>query len=353
MSRKSELPKRQHYVPQFLLRRFGTGKRDQVHVFDKWSGKEFVSAVRNVAAEGSFYNVPPSVVAHLWKLGRDAGVEGVEGEPPVLSFEPDLAKLEGRTAKAVERIVREESLAILSDEEKATIALFAAIQFVRTPQQRDMIVQLEAIMREQVMKVAAAMGRDPEKAAAQAGLAPQSPDMQAAAHLRHILDAPSFAPLLLAKHWVLLKSPPGHPLYIGDNPVTLYDNTPPEARRRFYGIGLGTPGSEVAIPLSPSLCLTMIAQDTVQRVRDDAHRRAELAARGIMPPLAAHVRAIVDAIESGTPALMAADHALHLNARQVRFATRFVYCSSARFDLAREMVRDDPEMRRGPRITTG
>jgi hypothetical protein len=352
MSSKSDLPKRQHYVPQFLLRRFGTGKRDQVHVFDKWSGREFVSAVRNAAAEGGFYNLPTSVVADLWKMGKDAGVEGVKGEPPVLSIEPDLAKLEGRAAKAVERIVREESLAVLDDEQKATIALFAAIQFVRTPQQRDVVVQLATIMREHVMKAATAMGRDPERAAAQAGLAPQSADMQAAAHLRHLLDAPSFAPLLLAKHWVLLKSPPGHPLYIGDNPVTLYDNTSREERRPFYGIGPGTPGSEVAIPLSPSLCLTMIAPDTIGRIRDMVRTRAELAARGIAPALPAHAHTLLDAIESGKPALMAADNASNMNSRQVRFATRFVYCSSPRFDLVREMIRDDPEMRRGPRIRT-
>ena len=33
------IAKVQHYVPQFLLRKFGNGKKDQLHVFDKQTGR--------------------------------------------------------------------------------------------------------------------------------------------------------------------------------------------------------------------------------------------------------------------------------------------------------------------------
>jgi hypothetical protein len=49
----------QHFVPQLLLRNFATGSRrnKQIWVFDKQTGKEFRTAVRNVATEGGFYDL--------------------------------------------------------------------------------------------------------------------------------------------------------------------------------------------------------------------------------------------------------------------------------------------------------
>jgi hypothetical protein len=353
MPARTELPKLQHYVPQFLLRRFGTGKKEQLHVFDKRSGKEFVSAVRNVAAERGYYNLPASVASQLWEAAKKAGLPALEGDPPTLSLEPGLANIESQTSKVIERIVREESIANLSANDRGTIALFAAIQFVRAPQHRAMMVQLEDVMRKHVEEMAQAMGRDPGQAAAQAGIPPRGADDHAATHLRHLIAAPQYAPLFLIKHWVLLKAPSGHHLYIGDNPVTLHDNTPPEQRLPFHGIGLGTPGSEVAMPLSSRLCLSMLAPDTAVRVRDTARKRRELAARGLLPPIPAPVSDLLDAVEHGVTANLMADNVTNLNARQVRFASRFVYSTDGRFDLVRQMIQDDPGMREGPRIESG
>ena len=337
-------------MPQFLLRRFGAGKKEQLHVFDKRTGKEFVSAVRNVAAERGYYNLPDSVASRLWEAAKKAGLPNLEGGPPTMSLEPGLANVESQTSKVIERIVREESIAGLSEDDRGILALFAAIQFVRAPQHRAMMVQLEDVMRKHVEGIARAMGRDPDEAVAQAGMPPRGSDDRAATHLRHLIAAPQYAPLFLAKHWVLLKTPPGHHLYIGDNPVTLHDNTPPEQRLPFYGIGLGTPGSELAMPLSARLCLSMLAPDTAERIRDTGRKRRELAARGLLPPVPAPVRGLLDAVEHGTTADLVSDNVTNFNARQVRFASRFVYSADGRFDLVRQMIRDDAAMREGPRI---
>lgn len=353
MSKPSELPKLQHYVPQFLLRRFGAGKKEQLHVFDKRTGKEFVSAVRNVAAERGYYNLPASVATQLWEAAKKAGLPGLEGDPPTLSLEPGLASIESQTSKVIERIVREESIASLSEDDRGTMALFAAIQFARAPQLRAMMVQLEDVMRQHVQEMARAMGRDPDQAAQQAGIPPRGADDHAATHLRHLISAPQYTPLFLMKHWVLVKAPPGHHLYIGDNPVTLHDATPPGQRLPFYGIGLGTPGSEVAMPISSRLCLSMLAPDTAERIRDTGRKRRELAARGLRPPIPAPVKDLFDAVEHGATVNLVPDNVTSLNARQVRFASRFVYSTDGRFDLVRQMIQDDPAMKGGPRIESG
>ena len=47
----------QLYVPQFLLRRFGSGKSDQVYVLDKHEDKSFKTSPGNIAVEKNFFSV--------------------------------------------------------------------------------------------------------------------------------------------------------------------------------------------------------------------------------------------------------------------------------------------------------
>jgi hypothetical protein len=45
------IAKVQHYVPQFLLRNFGNGKKDRLYVFDKQMARSFRTNANNVASE--------------------------------------------------------------------------------------------------------------------------------------------------------------------------------------------------------------------------------------------------------------------------------------------------------------
>jgi hypothetical protein len=51
----------QHYVPQFLPRRFGRGKTSRIHVFDKGAGKKFSGPANKLAAKREFYDFEFSV----------------------------------------------------------------------------------------------------------------------------------------------------------------------------------------------------------------------------------------------------------------------------------------------------
>ena len=50
------IAKVQHYVPQFLLRKFGNGKKDQLWAYDKTSDRAFLTNAKNVASESRFYD---------------------------------------------------------------------------------------------------------------------------------------------------------------------------------------------------------------------------------------------------------------------------------------------------------
>ena len=106
------IAKIQHYVPQFLLRNFGNGKKDQVWVYDKSSGRSFASDARNVASESRFYDFE------------------YKGQP--LSREPWLSELEGHAKSVISQILEADALSILAYEQKHILASFLAVQLTRT-----------------------------------------------------------------------------------------------------------------------------------------------------------------------------------------------------------------------------
>ena len=87
---REDTPKKQHYVPQFLLRNFSYGKKPKIFTFDKANCKSFGTSVRDSASENGFYNI------------------NLDGEKYTL--EHKLSKLETICANTVKKICREESL---------------------------------------------------------------------------------------------------------------------------------------------------------------------------------------------------------------------------------------------------
>src|SRR2546427_9271248 len=120
----------QHYVPQFLLRGFASGKRKQVYVFDKSNDGEFRSSVRNLACQRDFYD-------------RD--------------IDQWLTRLEDTSAPIIQSVRTKRILTHLQDAEIQWFAGFIAVQQVRTLHHRavsaDMNAQLADVLRE--------MGTDP------------------------------------------------------------------------------------------------------------------------------------------------------------------------------------------------
>ena len=94
-----------HFVPQFLLRRF-CNSDGHLHVFDTWNSRSFVASTRNVASEKRFYDLK------------------IENE--VVSFEPVLCEFENSALKALNAIVEQNSAAVLSDDDRLNVACYPA-----------------------------------------------------------------------------------------------------------------------------------------------------------------------------------------------------------------------------------
>lgn len=321
----NEIAKIQHYVPQFLLKQFTSGKKPQVWVFDKTTGKKFKSHVKNVASEKGFYNF------------RFKGNE--------LTIEPSLSDIETHASKIIKDIVRKNSISDLSDEDRLFLSHFFALQFVRTKQHRQLFRDLSETLRDTLKK----RGED----ISQIKDYVEVDDKTLKFHgIRSILKSGEYAPYFLNKSWVLFKTTKSHPLYISDNPVTLQnmiDHGP-------YGnIGLAVRGIEIYFPLSKTLALGMFCPSHEEEFRKTYEKYKlimrvdpELGSRSIKD--SSFISQIMNGFEKKETVPYRAESVVNHNSLQVIFSSRFVFSSSDDFSLALKMIRDNQKLKFGPKM---
>lgn len=314
---------KQHYVPQFLLRGFGAGNRNQLTAFDKHQGREFKTSVRDAAGERSFYDF-------TFKDG-------------IASLESALAEIEDKASPILYEIRNGQTLAGIHPHERSVVATFVAIQLVRTPNFR-------TSMREVSDEVAKHL-REFDRVEEPQVVYPELDDEGARLlSLKMLADAPKYAPLLEVKSWILFRNLTPIPFMVSDNPVTLQNQRPDKLRGN---LGLGVPGIEIYLPLNSELTLSMICPSY------ESASRFGLAAAAVDPKLArakgidvTGLRQILTGMESGTPVECSPEHVMNLNSLQVRHAERFLYAANNKpFELAKEMISDDDGYRSGPRIS--
>lgn len=199
----------QHYVPQFVLRGFASGRSHQLDVFDKVTGKSFKTAARNVASENGFY---------------DADIDGIP-----CSLDPFFSKVEELAKDAIKKIRSARSVRDLGDEEKASIAAFVTVQLLRTNAQRRQFRHVNDLFRDAIIQ----RGGDPNNLRNFKVL----DDTEARiVHMQLIPDlARDLAPHLINKSWLLYSAPQSHSLYIVGQPCCDSQYREPISRSRHRG----------------------------------------------------------------------------------------------------------------------
>lgn len=323
-------PKTQHYVPQFLLKGFTAGKKGQLHVFDKATGKRFRTKPHNVAAENGFYDI--------------------EIPGGVATIEPYLGRLEGRVAKVVRTLRTGRILADLSEEDLAFLAVFLVVQFLRTRLFREQFADLDKQIAESLRD----RGVDPHEVSNYRPIKDEEELKHASMSLLRNM-AEQLLPVVLNKGWVLVRTSKRQPFLIGDHPVALHNE-------RTFGyrgnIGFAVPGIEIHLPLSKDLALYLICPTNVEKLMQSKEKLDDLgAAFGKDDPdvkrLEAGLGPMLRALTEGAILNANPENVVHHNALQIRYAERFVFSTSEDFSLAEEMIADDPRVRRGPRSEVG
>jgi Protein of unknown function (DUF4238) len=318
MSPTSNSPTNQHYVPQLLLRGFATPNRKQIYVFDKQTEKVFRSSVRNLACERGFYYLDD------------------DGDPERL--DRWLQRLEEKTAPVIRSIRNQRAVNQLDGKERQWIAAFIAVQHVRTRHHRefwgDLNRQMADVLRE--------MGADPNKV--------KNFREMTEAEVRHtsIEGMPGLAftvlPHLMDKAWILLSAAPGNAFWVGDHPVVLANNLNSGDGIRGT-LGFAVQGIEVYLPISSGLTLGCLCR-TIPTLF-----AAAMALPLPFPCTLTKERAkeFLAGFAGGATVPLDSENVKYHNSLQVISAERFIFSLYNDFEMAREMLASDPDLKKGRR----
>lgn len=327
------IAKVQHYVPQFLLKNFGNGKKDQLHVFDKSNGKVFPTNAKNIAGESNFYNFV---------------IEDTE-----ITIEPSLSRLESKSKPIFRKILDQDHLRSITNDEKATICAFLAIQFTRTRAFKEQFRALPEMLGEKLR----AWGETPEQQEAISEYIQIPDDNQLKIQMARMMsEAPkTFGPHFAAKHWLIIATSAKHPFMIGDNPLAMQNTNDFSPRGN---IGLGVRGIEIYLPLSPTRALAMWCPSltgelarAIQQLHELRRSAPMLIEENLKDP--AYLEYLWAAVSSGNPLQYSQENVTNFNSLQVRFAERHVFSSRDDFELPKRMISDIPAIRKGPRPSMG
>lgn len=294
----SSIPKVQHYVPQFVLRNHCKGRKDHLWTFDKQQLKVFQSNIRNLASASRFYDS-----------------ESADGR---VSLEPTLGVIESAAKPLIAELLKRRRLDVWSAADREKIALFLAVQHLRTQAMRDMQLDMDNALR-------ARLANESMTDEFRRWLGEPSKDENKKIMLDLLADAHGFAPHFYDKVWFLLSSESSATFFIGDHPIALNNQRRDELRGT---LGLAVPGIEIYFPVSPTLTLGLLS-----------------------PELGVHMRR--GASDPDAALICSAENVAYQNSLQVVHASRFVYCIENDFALVSQMLTDNPSFGRGRTVHAG
>ena len=316
----SGIAKVQHYVPQFLLRNFGTGKKDQLNVFDKQIGKIYKTNCKNVACESRFY---------------DFNFDGTE-----LSIEPSLSNIESIAKPIIKGISEKETLEHLSPQDRANISIFLAIQFTRTKHFRENFSQISKLLGQTLKKRGFT---DKQLEGVNEYITPPSENALSTMTAKMISEAPkNYSMHFATKIWLLAKTSTNTHFIIGDNPISLHNETD---MKPYGNLGIAVKGIEINFPITPKLALLLWCPSIIESFLE-AQKKYE--SMGVSCP--SSIKDPIDCSNSGRPLVFSNDNVVNFNSRQIYYAERYVFSDRADFDLVKEMVETDSRLKFGPRM---
>ena len=213
---------KQHYVPQFYLKNFSNLNKKTYHIncFDKITKENYQSKVSNVGMGKNFYSYEDD------------------------DFEDYFHEFESKTSKIINSLVKNKKYKILnSKENRMALSSFLLIQFTRTNEVREILMELEEKIQDFIKDK------------------PESDDILAIKDYfeedikkRHIgiiqdnHDELKFK--FYNRKWILIENKTNIEFLTSDNPIARYN---PYGSR-----GFDSPYLHIFFPLSPKICLCLL-----------------------------------------------------------------------------------------------
>jgi hypothetical protein len=216
-------PKLHHYVPQFYLERF-TNSNGRLWVFDKKLNRKFCSSPKSLAAETKFY--------------YSSELAGTKYTPFFVekqfsALESNASQITGDWLNQLNNCKSRDQLKI-SAFERSEMALFVALQYLRTAESR----RLLKIFAEHNSEI--------------------SEDELRNIHVRLICDSESVQNIsrrIKQSVWIFAKNNTRRPFFTSDNPVTFMKSNSKVRKMWLKLPGILSPETCISLPLSPTIIL--------------------------------------------------------------------------------------------------
>lgn len=327
----------QHYVPQIILRNFTIGKKRQLFAFDKQEKKSFRTKPGNVACESRFYDF----------MVNDPSTD----KEHILTLEHSLSELEGYAQTIFKNILEDDSLNVMSDSDKVMLSSFFAVQYTRTRNAKEIWTQLPIKFKDEIVKRFPS-DKLPEDITEY--FADRDENRIKIEMARIIIESPEkFGPHFLNRSWMLVKTMPSTPFIIGDNPIAIYSYV---KKSYFDGIGIGVKSTGIYFPITPTRALLMLGSEVASNILQikgliEYSKINGLNLSTVTNEKCTEIELMHESLVSGKPFEYNKDNVTHFNALQVAFAERYIFSHINDFSLPKRMIKEQPALITGPRIT--
>jgi len=278
--------KLEHYVPQCYLRSFVIKpKKHSIYCFDKTISRSFVVSIKNVASESRFYDIADDSNQTIEKV---------------------LGDIESRFKPVHQKILDCKKLDVLTDEDRISLASYAMSPESRTRERREVIKDMARQGREKLSEF-----KLTKEFKERYGIDSWGTEEDAkVVHLLSLDSIPRFADILLKMKWILFINNTPVPIWTSDHPINRYN--PIDAKPR-GNLGLLCKGIELHFPLSPRIVL--VFTDPIQN----------------------------EPLPNECP-INDIQCVVFENSLQVSNSTRYVFSKIDDFDLAQDMLKDNPSI---------
>ncbi len=254
MQNLENIPRRHHYIPRFYLEGFVHSKTGKFSIFDRIRNQYRMQKPPNVGYVRDYYAVELNSGEMYFDIETKA-----------------LGTIDDNAAVVFDKIHNEENL---SDDDRAILAMYIALQFTRVP-------GFEAIMDLFADEFFKRQAKEQYKTLEEIQKTMDDREKETgvrssitAAELMNFLDAEEYrvspgrgpilslmvmiglkiAPYLLQMDWGFLKAKPGTSFITSDNPVVVLDR-----EKRAFTTAIRKPSSLITMPLNQDMAIQMAA----------------------------------------------------------------------------------------------
>jgi hypothetical protein len=322
--------KKQHTVPRFLLDNFGFGKKNKkrkLFTYDKRTSRVFQQSVYDATTRNSFYNL---------KNTQDNK-----------SLEPILSKIESEVAPIIKKIIKYESLSILTEEDKYVISLFTVIQRSRTYSKYIQLNSFTELIKDKFINLGI------EEKVIDEYFRDDTLENNHNLFIDMISESKEFTKYIINKDWILYKTTESNPFIISDNPIALHNNVQP--KNKLLGtLGYDVEGIEIYFPISSTLTLSFICSSIYSETKyflDQVFNNIKLESNESIKKLdIKSLLELIRAIENGICLECNNENVRFMNSLQVSFSEQYLFSKKESFEMADEMIKDNKRFRKGRQI---